>query len=124
MPFELRVNPGDFLARVRGWGRDDFASTAEAMRTIGRDPRLPPGLPILMDVRDLEYIATPPEVASFASPESLQALFTGRRVAIVTRRGAQFGVARTFAAKAETSGSEVEIFAEPDLAEAWLARKR
>ncbi len=124
MPFELRVNPGDFLARVRGWGREDFASTAEAIRTLGSDPRLAPGIPVMMDVRDLEYIATPPEVSSFASPESLAALFAGRRVAIVTRRGAQFGVARTFAAKAETSGSEVEIFVEPDLAEAWLAGKR
>lgn len=124
MPFELRVVPGEFLARVRGWDRDDFASTAEAFRTIGKDPRLSPGMPVLMDVRDLEYIATPPEVASFASPDLLQALFAGRRVAIVTRRGAQFGVARTFAAKAEASGSEVEIFAEPELALAWLAGRR
>lgn len=124
MPFELRVHPGEFLARVRGWDRDDFASTAEALRTIGQDPRLSPGMPVLMDVRDLEYIATPPEVASFASPDILQGLFSGRRVAIVTRRGAQFGVARTFAAKAETSGSEVEIFAEPELALAWLAGRR
>jgi hypothetical protein len=118
------VAPGESLARVRGWGRDDFASTAEAMRAIGEDPRLSPGMPVLMDVRDLEYIATPPEVASFASPELLQTLFSGRRVAIVTRRGAQFGVARTFATRAETSGSQVEIFAEPELALAWLAGKR
>ena len=124
MPFELRVPPGEFLARVRGWGRDDFASTAEALRGIGQDPRLAPGMPVLMDVRDLEYIATPPEVSAFASPELLQTLFAGRRVAIVTRRGAQFGVARTFAAKAEMSGSEVEIFAEPDLALTWLSGRR
>ena len=124
MPFELRVPPGEFLARVRGWGRDDFASTAEALRGIGQDPRLAPGMPVLMDVRDLEYIATPPEVSAFASPELLQTLFSGRRVAIVTRRGAQFGVARTFAAKAEMSGSEVEIFAEPDLALTWLSGRR
>ena len=124
MPFELRVPPGEFLARVRGWGRDDFASTAEALRGIGQDARLAPGMPVLMDVRDLEYIATPPEVSAFASPELLQTLFAGRRVAIVTRRGAQFGVARTFAAKAEMSGSEVEIFAEPDLALTWLSGRR
>jgi len=124
VPFELRVQPGEFLARVRGWDRDDFASTAEAIRAIGADPRLAPGMPVLMDVRDLEYIATPPEVSAFASPDLLQTLFTGRRVAIVTRRGAQFGVARAFAVKAESSGSEVEIFAEPELALAWLAGRR
>ena len=116
--------PGDFLARVRGWGPEDFASTATAMRALGQDARLTPGMPVLLDARELDYLATPPEVASFAAPESLQSFFAGRRVAIVTRRGAQFGVARTFAAKAETSGSEVEIFVEPDLALAWLAGTR
>jgi len=124
VPFELRVQPGESLARIRGWGRDDFTSTAEALKAIGQDDRLAAGMPVLMDVRDLEYIATPPEVSAFASPERLQNFFTGRRVAIVTRRGAQFGVARTFAAKAEISGSEVEIFAEPDLALTWLSSRR
>jgi hypothetical protein len=124
VPFELRVAPGEFLAHVRGWGREDFGSTAEAMRTLGRDPRLAAGMPVLFDARELDYLATPPEVAAFATPESLSALFAGRRVALLTRRGAQFGVGRTFAAKAEMSGSEVEIFVEPDLALAWLAGQR
>ncbi len=61
---------------------------------------------MLMDIRDLEYLATPPEVSAFASPDFLPPVFAGRRVAIVCRRGAQFGVARAFA--------------EPDLAMAWL----
>ncbi len=67
VPFELRVTPGEFLARVRAWGRDDFASTTEALQKLGEDPRLQPGMPVLMDVRELEYLATPPEVATFAS---------------------------------------------------------
>lgn len=116
--------PGEFLARVRGRGKDDFASTLAAMRALGEDPRLTAGMPVLMDVRELEYLATPPEVSSFAAPESMPAFFSGHRVAIVTRRGAQFGITRAFAAKAETAGSEVEVFAEPGLALAWLAGKR
>ncbi|MFY9550450.1 MAG: hypothetical protein WAU32_04810 [Thermoanaerobaculia bacterium] len=120
MPFELHVLPGENLARVRGFGKDDFASTMAAMRAIGEDPRLAPGMPVLMDVRELDYLATPPEVSSFASPGSMPAFFAGHRIAIVSRRGAQFGVARTFAAKAEASGSETEVFAEPELALAWL----
>jgi len=118
------VVPGEFLARIRGWGKDDFASTLAAMRALGEDPRLLPGMPVLMDIRELEYLATPPEVSSFAAPESVPAFFSGHRVAIVTRRGAQFGISRTFAAKAENAGSEVEVFAEPDLALAWLAGQR
>ncbi len=124
MPFELRVAPGEFLARVRGRGEDDFASTLAAMRALGDDPRLLPGMPVFMDIRELEYLATPPEVSSFAAPDSMPTFFAGHRVAIVTRRGAQFGITRTFAAKAESAGSEVEVFAEPDLALAWLAGKR
>lgn len=124
MPFELRVVPGEFLARIRGFGMDAFASTREAMKRISEDPRLAPGMPVLMDVRELDYLATPPEVASFAAPESMPGIFSGRRVAIVARRGTQFGVARTFAAKVEHSGSETEVFAEPELALAWLKGSR
>ena len=124
MPFELRVNPGEFLARVRGWGKDDFASTSEAMRRLGEDPRLLPGMPVLMDVRELDYLATPPEVASFAAPDAMPAFFAGHRVAFIARRGAQFGVAKAFADKSERAGSEMEAFAEPDLALEWLRGKR
>jgi len=27
VPFELKTIPGENLARIRGWGKDDFAST-------------------------------------------------------------------------------------------------
>jgi hypothetical protein len=124
VPFELRIVPGENLARVRGFGNDDFASTLAAMRAIGEDPRLTPGMPILMDVRELDYLATPPEVSSFASPDTMPAFFDGHRIAILSRRGAQFGVARTFAAKADGAGFETEVFVEPDLALAWLLRRR
>jgi hypothetical protein len=119
MPFELRVTPGEFLARVRGWGRDDFASTTEAIRRIGEDARLLPGMPVLMDVRELEYLATPPEVATFASRAG-EGLFAGHPIAILVRRGAQFGIAKSFAEKSERAGTRTEVFAEPDLALDWL----
>lgn len=124
MPFELRVASGEFLARVRGWGNDAFASAFESMRRIGEDPRILPGMPVLMDIRELDYVATPPEVASFAAAGSMPAFFAGHRVAFVVRRGTQFGVAKTFAQRAETAGSQMEVFAEPDLALAWLQGKR
>jgi hypothetical protein len=120
VPFELQVRPGETLARIRGFGPDDFASTNTAIRSISEDSRLKPGMPVLMDIRDLEYLATPPEVSAFASRDFLAPIFVGRRVALVCRRGAQFGVARAFAAKAEPLGAQVEVFAEPDLAMAWL----
>jgi len=120
VPFELRVEPGEFLARVRGFGKDDFASTSEAMRRLGEDPRLLPRMPILMDIRELDYLATPPEVASFAAPDAMPALFAGHRIALIARRGTQFGVAKAFADKSERAGSETEVFAEPDLALEWL----
>ena len=124
MPFELRVSPGEFLARVRGWGNDDFASASDAMRRLGEDPQLLPGMPVLMDIRELDYVATPPEVASFAAPDAMPAFFAGHRVAFIARRGTQFGVAKTFADKSERAGSEMEAFAEPDLAPEWLRGKR
>jgi hypothetical protein len=121
VPFELLLRPGENLARIRGFGPDEFASTNAALRSIAEDPRLKPGMPVLIDVRELDYLATPPEVSAFASPDSFPPVFIGRRVALLCRRGAQFGVARTFSAKAEPVGAQVEVFTEPDLALAWLA---
>ena len=119
MPFELRVTSGEPLARLRGWGSDDYASTQEALERIASDPRLAPGQPVLFDLRELEYLATPPEVASFAS-DAMPRLYSGRRVALVARRGTQQGICRAFATKATQAGARVEVFVEPDLAAAWL----
>jgi hypothetical protein len=124
MPFELNVAPGDSLARIRGWGKEDFRSTLGSMRTVADDPRLPPDIPVLMDVRDLDYLATPPEVSSFAAPDAMPALFGKHPLAILVRRGTQFGVARVFAAKAEAAGARVEVFVEEELALAWLRGAR
>lgn len=124
VPFELRVVPGESLARIRGWGKEDFASTLAGMRTAAEDPRLLPNMPVLMDARDLDYLATPPEVSSFAAPEAMPALFGRHRLAILVRRGTQFGVARVFAAKAEAAGAQVEVFVEEELALAWLRSPR
>ena len=126
MPFELRVTPNDRVARVRGWGDENFESTLSAIQGISSDPRLAPGSPLLMDVRELEYLATPPEVSSFASPSSMPALFADRRIAILTRRGTQQGIARAFVTKAAQAqpGSRIEVFVEPDFAERWLREER
>ena len=115
-PSSFASRPVSLLARVRGWGTDDFASTSEALQRLGEDPRLLPGMPVLMDVRELEYLATPPEVATFAARASMPGLFAGHRVAIVVRRGTQFGVAKAFAEKSEREGAQTEVFAEPELA--------
>jgi hypothetical protein len=123
MPFELRVAPGDRVARLRGWGSDDYASTQESLKKIAADPRLGPGVPVLFDLRELDYLATPPEVASFASDE-MPSLYSGRRVALLARRGTQQGICRSFATKASQAGARVEVFVEPELAEDWLSRER
>ncbi len=124
MPFELKLVPGESFARVRGWGREDFASTNAAMRTIAEDARLERLMPVLFDVRELDYLATPPEVASFATQHTTPLGLGRRRLALLVRRGAQFGVARMFASKAEAAGRDVEVFAEEDLALAWLKGDR
>ena len=124
MPFELKTIPGETLARIRGWGKEDFASTLASMRAVAEDPRLLPDMPVLMDARELDYLATPPEVSNLAAPNAMPMLFGSHRLAILVRRGAQFGVARVFAAKAESAGAQVEVFAEEYLALAWLKGER
>lgn len=124
MPFELQFSPDGSLARVRGFGPEGFSSSMEAMRRIGEDPRLAPGTPVLMDIRELDYLATPPEVKEFASPGSMPALYAGHPVAILVRQGTQFGIARAFAARAEDAGAQMKVFVEERMALAWLAGVR
>ncbi len=124
VPFELKIVSGEAFARIRGWGKEEFASTLASMRSVAEDPRLLPDMPVLMDARELDYLATPPEVSSLAAPDAMPTLFGRHRLAILVRRGAQFGIARVFAAKAESAGAQVEVFAEEDLALAWLKRER
>jgi hypothetical protein len=123
MPFELRVTPDDRVARLRAWGNHDYRSTQEWLARVAADPSLAPGMPVLFDLRELEYLATPPEVASFAS-DAMPALYVGRRVALLARRGTQQGICRAFATKASQAGATVEVFAEPDLALSWLRERR
>ena len=124
MPFQLEISLDGSLARVRGVGHEDFSSSLEAMRRIGDDPRLGPGTPVLMDIRELDYLATPPEVKEFASPDSMPAFYSGHSVALLVRPGTQFGVARAFAARAENAGSRTKVFVEEREALAWLAGAR
>ena len=124
MPFELKIIPGETLARIRGWGKEDFASTLASMRAVAGDPRLLPNVPVLMDARELDYLATPPEVSSLAAPNAMPTFFGKHRLAILVRRGAQFGVARVFAAKADYAGAQVEVFAQEQQALAWLKGER
>ena len=124
MPFQLEISPDGSLARVRGFGREEFSSTLEGLRRIGDDPRLLRGMSVLMDVRELDYLATPPEVKEFASPDSIPAFYSGHSVAILVRPGTQFGITRAFAARAESVGSRMKVFVEEREALAWLAGDR
>lgn len=124
MPFELDISPDGSLARVRGFGQDAFSSTLEALRRIGDDPRILAGMPVLMDVRELDYLATPPEVKEFASPDSIPSFFSGHSVALLVRPGTQFGVTRAFASRAESVGSRMKVFVEERTALEWLAGER
>ena len=82
VPFELKIIPGETFARIRGWGKEDFASTLTSMRSVTEDLRLLPNVPVLMDARELDYLATPPEVSSLAAPNAMPTLFARHRLAI------------------------------------------
>ncbi len=121
MPFALEISPDGSLARVRGFGREEFSSTLEGLRRVGNDPRLVAGMGVLMDVRDLDYLATPPEVKEFASPDSIPAFYSGHSVALLVRPGTQYGITRAFVSRAESVGSRMKVFVEERAALDWLA---
>ena len=80
------------------------------------------GYRVLSDHRSLTAAATPPQVQTLiAHLGSLAGVFGGSRWAIVTTQAASYGMMRQLAQYAALIPIEVQLFAQPDDAEAWLA---
>jgi hypothetical protein len=123
MPFDIRIDPGRRLAVVRVWGQTDIESIFERMRGMRADPAFEAGMPILIDIRTLDWIPTVPDAERIAASYRDPALLKGHRAAIVAPRGAAFGMASMVSTLARLEDAEVEAFESEDAALDWLERR-
>ena len=118
MPFEIRFDENDGVLSVRAYGTGSVHEGHEALHQVEQHPRLKPGMPILIDVRDLSYVASRDDVQRFARTYATR--FPDHTVAFVTKPGVMFGVARAIEELAELDGATVMTFQNRHDAVDWL----
>lgn len=90
------------------------------IRSLIADPALVPGMRGLYDASEAEPDITVLQLAEVAG-EVRELLKRGLgRIAIVAQSRATYRVAKTFTVLAQAIGIDVDVFEEPEAAEAWL----
>jgi len=122
MPVSYEIDPIRSLVRIEYVGVLSAGVVTQVIQQLIDDPRLQPGMGILSDHSRGANFATPdlvlrimPRLAKLA--ERLGPL----RIALVTPRAVQVGMANLAAVHAQLRGVRIEPFASREEAEAWLA---
>jgi len=121
MPYLVEIRPETRRAVVRGQGPADVAETVAWMRRLAEDPAFEPGFGMLVDVRELAYIASFDDLLVMRDVfEELRDAFRGP-IAVVVPDMLRYGITRTISGLTALFGVRIEAFREEPEAEAWLA---
>ena len=119
-----RVSPAESeppVVRLRCPDGGSFADHVAALRDLACSPELAPGIPVLLDVRDVTLLPNPAEAEVLAGLLANQGVLGRHRVAVVVNAGTQYGVARMVCTLAELRGADAKVFTEEPQALSWLA---
>jgi hypothetical protein len=120
MSYTIRPDSQTRRVHVRVFGAGSAAEARQLITELGARIDCPPEFPVLMDIRELEYVLAPREVEDIAERHAGPFGLGTRRVAVLAKPGVLFGVARQIAMLTEFRGSTIEVFTDPDHAEQWL----
>lgn len=121
MPASYEIDPERSRIRVAFTGVLSVGDVVGVMEEIVRDARVRPGMDMLSDHTSSTTFATPDLVVQvMPSLERLASHLGGLRVAMVTRRDVQLGMANMAAVHARPRGIEIQPFRDAGEAEAWL----
>ena len=112
MPLDVRETEAGRVLLVSASGPADYSEWVELSE---REPSGQPRV-LLIDARRRESLPTGTEAR-----EEAHLAGSWAAVAIVTKEGAQYGMARVVAAIAEVQGTPVRVFTEMEPAREWLA---
>lgn len=120
MPFELHVDEERNHVTVHGRGNFEFQESSEAMIRVTRDARYRPGMTLLLDLREMDFVPTPDETWRLALVfRSLKKSLTGK-IAISVASPLHYGLARIVSTYAGVSGIRIKPFLDGDEALQWL----
>ena len=118
-----RVSPAESeppVVRLRCPDGGSFADHVAALRDLACSPELAPGIPVLLDARDLRLLPNAAEAEVLAGLLANQGVLGRHRVAVVVNAGTQYGVARMVCTVAELRGADAKVFMEEPAALSWL----
>jgi hypothetical protein len=124
MPISHRVMSDPPLMLIRRWGAIDTQDERAACAAREADPRVVPGLPVLVDTTEVEQADTVEVIRYLADcvTHSAAALRCGP-VAIVVASDVEYGMGRMYMALTELAHPDTEVFRSLQAARRWLARR-
>jgi len=118
MPESYEIDQARGLVISRAWESISDRELRSHYYRLEADRRFDPSYRQLIDVRDVRHFSL---TSAVMLGTALAHVFrSGVPRAIVVANDEQFGLARMFAAYSEADGQCVQIFREPEAAEAWL----
>lgn len=118
MPASYEIDPQQRLVISRAWGVLSDDDLHEHYAALTADPAFDPSFRQLADMRDVTRVTTSSTAIEEAA--EIPAFTPGVRRAVVAAADLHFGLARMFAAYAESLGQEVRVFRELGAAREWL----
>ena len=122
MPITYDIDRARGLVRTSCTGQVTLPEVLAHFDVLQQDPRRPPHLDVLLDLRALATPPNSPQLRSVANRIGRVSGLTFGRCAIVVDRDLVFGLSRMFEAFAQAHFGEIQVFREPAAAETWLAR--
>ncbi len=122
MSYAYTVDQAQNLLVVKFWGEIPYAEDARAVLTILDDPRIQPGVRILVDRLDSAFTATPEEVRAHVGLVGMKMASLGEpKVANVVSANLDYGMVRMFKAVADGRlDHEFTVFRSLEEACSWL----
>jgi hypothetical protein len=121
MPYEVTIDAPARRVLVRAYGPSTFDEARASAEALVADATFEPSFAILVDGRELEYLASYEDALHFRDMfQRLKASFRGP-IAVVVQGTARYGVSRMIASLLDLVGVRMEAFLSLPEAETWLA---
>lgn len=121
MPIEYRIDHDWELVRTRCTGQVTLQEVIEHFDVLERDPERPPRLHVLLQLTGMLTLPRSDELQAVAARMKRLTTLRFGVCAILVDRDIVFGIARMFAAFAESRFESVQVFKSAEAAETWLA---
>ena len=121
MPIEHRVDPETGFLFVRRWGLIDTHNEEAAIEERSKDPQVVPGIPVLVDCRDVEPPDSTKVIQYLANRVShIAAELDCGPIAIIVGSDTEYGMARMFISLTKINHPNTMVFRNYDEGLKWL----